>query len=266
MSAAAMFRIVLIQIWDGCPTLQTRLLHHEMANCVKVTVASSQWTAIATILIAWRGHLLLRHHTFTFLLLLLRIQQILLQFLRIEGVSDLLVCHFACARNAGWVVVGTWGWGSRRLPVVGSRWLIGALHDMHWRGRILLNLRASLPNEPNVVACMLLSLHRGHLRLFLLFFLQKILAIRVLIVNTLSLTIVLTISNTLIHFISFGSWGTTSLLWLRFLTRASKRDFFLVHSWTCHIEWLLVLLLLAVAIVDLLGSLKDFCRFLHLLL
>ena len=52
MSAASMLRIVLIQIGDGRPTLQTRLFHHEVTNCVQVAVASSQWTAIATILIA----------------------------------------------------------------------------------------------------------------------------------------------------------------------------------------------------------------------
>lgn len=114
-----------------------------------------------------------------------------------------------------------------RLSVIGLLRFLRRI-DLLW-DLIFQNFRPSLPDEPNmrfavVLLCMHLRIGRRLLDLLLLGY--EILPIMI-DRNALGLTCLIPNYHSLVHFISLGFGRATGLLWLHFLARAAKRDFFL---------------------------------------
>ena len=239
-----------------CPIsgLKTGLLHHKVANCMQVTMAVRKMNTI-WILIPRCGHFLLRWYCgITFLLLLLRVQQVLLEFLRIKRVCNLLG-HLASATNWRLWVVGTArlrlaiGREPRRLPVLLWR------QNLHgsW---LLRNFGTSLADESYVIGLIivitaigLLCLHLYCWRLLLLLlFAQKILPVMIHL-DALGLACLVATDDTLINFVSFGLRRAASLLWLWFLIWTTERDFFFGDSRRPSSTYLSLLLILKIILV-----------------
>ena len=81
--------------------------------------------------------------------------------------------------------------------------------------------------------------------------------------DALSLTCLIPNYHSLVHFISLGLGRATGLLWLHFLARAAKRDFFLANS-RLVMSTIMLLLLLVIRLMKLIRLAA--CLILYLLL
>lgn len=256
---------LLVQIRSVRPRLQARLLHHEVADRVQVAMTARQGAHVSAALVARRGDAV-RDFAFSILLLLLRIEQVLLELLRIERIGNFLSNLVGSRRLTvilhivgrvigvrGAVVLA--GGHSRRLP------LVVRLRSWHRVSRLLvLALGARLTNVSNVgvsfiavISLTLLGLFRSILLLVLG---QQIFTFLVLVIEPLGVTGVAGADYyALVDLVGLGARRAAGLLRLGFLTRALERDIFFRHSLR-HDTLVDLLMLLLNFVVELRGLVR----------